>query len=289
MRKPVRRLLLVCSLLLALAALFGTGGVALIQSAPEFYRPLALTPEQLEAAARSAEDKIVTVQNQAAEARREELDRARTGSTRPGEAINIAFTDDELNSLFAKWSEMGGWKARYGKYMTDPVVIIQDQRLIFAATVKVGRFDAVLSLHFNPRLDETGKLLVDLDSVRAGKLPLPQEALISPFRTNVQNQLMTRFRAWQNFARLDASGTANPDAVKVVMTRLVLGALNREPCEPMLFLPVVGSDGVVPVKLTGVAIEENCLKLTVVPLTSDERTALMSYIREPFQTAIVPP
>ena len=286
-KRLFKKFLLVFALLLALLALFGSGSVALMKSAPEFYRPLALTRQQQEVAARSAEDKIVIVQNRAAEARRDEIIRMQAGATMPSHnAIAVSFTDDELNSMFMKWSEVGGWKNRYGRYMTDPVMILKDGRLIFAATANVGKLDAVLSMHFHPKILEDGRLNVELESVRAGKLPLPQDALIDPFRKNVENQLMARYRIWQNLSRIEPNGATNEDAVKVVLTRLVLSALNRQPCEPVLFLPVAGSQGQVPVKLTEVQIQGSTLSLTVIPLTSDERVNLMRYIREPFRIEI---
>jgi hypothetical protein len=45
--------------------------------------------------------------------------------------------------------------------------------------------------------------------------------------------------------------------------------------EPVAFLPIFGEKGSVPVKLTGVRVEQNSMTLTVVPMTQDERAAFL--------------
>ena len=48
----------------------------------------------------------------------------------------------------------------------------------------------------------------------------------------------------------------------------------------MLFLPVFGQKGAVPVKIKSVQVSDGSITLTVQPMTRDEQTALLSRIRE---------
>ena len=64
------------------------------------------------------------------------------------------------------------WKDHYSAYVDDPVLVLQDNRLILAGTVK--EMDTVVSVHFEPVLDADGKLRLNLVRVMGGKLPLPR-------------------------------------------------------------------------------------------------------------------
>src|SRR4051812_8079455 len=133
MRKWMKRLLLVVGIALALLVATALTGLWMIRAEPAFYRRITLTPEQREAAAQRATNKLATIQNQAARLR------AAPASTRivnAGDEITVSFTADELNAFFEKWSNFQNWKASYQPYVEDPVVILQDGRIILAARVK---------------------------------------------------------------------------------------------------------------------------------------------------------
>src|SRR3954464_13980319 len=104
MRKWVKRSMLGLALVMALIALFLTGGFVLLRGTPTYYRASRLSAEQRAQAATRAESKISQMQNMAVDVRGSEL-QTRSGATRPSTmpgATTFSFTDDELNALFNK-------------------------------------------------------------------------------------------------------------------------------------------------------------------------------------------
>ena len=65
--------------------------------------------------------------------------------------ITVSFTDDELNAFFDKWITWNNWKAAYERHMIDPILILDDGRLILAGRIR--ELESVVSLHFEPRID----------------------------------------------------------------------------------------------------------------------------------------
>src|SRR4051812_48273998 len=100
------------------------GGFLLMRGAPDYYTGRKLSSQDEALAAGSAEDKFRQILNSADLAHRDSALAAQTSATRPTTnhaSINVTFTDDELNSVFRKWSELNNWKATYQKYVTDPI------------------------------------------------------------------------------------------------------------------------------------------------------------------------
>src|SRR5690349_7421856 len=104
-------IVLVCGAILLLA-----GGFILLRGQPDYYHGSTLTAEQQAVAAGSAEDKFRQILNSADLAHRDSALAAQatqTGMARATTvpaAINVTFTDDKLNSVFEKWSELNNWK-----------------------------------------------------------------------------------------------------------------------------------------------------------------------------------
>jgi hypothetical protein len=238
-----------------------------------------MSPAQRQAAAQSAENKFTDIQNRAARLRageRAARNLQQPPATRPADAITIAFTEDELNAFFDKWSVFQNWKAAYDRYLEDPVVILQDGRIILAGKVK--ELGLVASLHFAPKIDETGKLDLRLVQILGGRLPLP-EAVIGRYQDRVIAHLAPRLAGWQRSSAFDASGSANSSAIAAVATMQLVHILRHEPAESIVFLPVLGEKGSVPVRVTNLRVEKGAMTLTVVPMTHDERAALLQRIR----------
>ena len=299
MHKWVKRALLVVALLLAGAIVFAVGGIVLFKGTPGWYRPeeLAGTPEERAAAAQRAENKLIEVRNWAellnadavhAQADADAQAQAAPGAaaaaaparaaTRAADSLTVAFTEKELNAFFRKWSVAYGWEAKYGRFLSDPVIELQPERLILAG--KVTDAGTVASFHFRPALDARGQLRLDLAGVRGGRLPLPQAAW-TPQRDKVLAALRARLPAWQRDARIDATGAANGPAIATAMAKLVFDVTTGRPGEPVLFLPL--SEGhSVPVRLTAVSVDDHELTLTAQPMTDGERAALLQRIREPY-------
>lgn len=285
--KWFKRILLVIAILLVGVLVALGGSYYLMKGTPDWYRPRHQTAQQRDDAARSAERKLADVQNWAADAQAAET-RARSGrpTTSPTSAT-VTFTEDELNAFFYKWAEFYHWQARYGQYLSDPVLVLQHNRLILAAQAR--DLDAVVSFHFEPSIDDQGQLHLKLVRVLAGRLPMP-DALWSSQKQRLERSIKAHLPQWRQDARIDPAGIANDDAVMAGMGKLILHLLNNQPSRPVIFLPIIHNARVskVPVHLLDVAIEPHTLTLTVDKLNPAERTDYLQHLRmdEPTQTVL---
>jgi hypothetical protein len=271
-----RKLLLTVAILLVLLL----GGMivllSLARADPDFYRPLSLTPEQRQAAAQRAENKLTDLQNRAARHRAAERAAARRDLNDPVTSITVSFTDDELNAFFEKWAVVGDWKQAYERYVEDPIVIVRDGRIILAGKVK--ELGVIASLHFEPRIDDAGMLDLRLVRVLGGRLPLPH-GVIGRYETRLAAQLNRRLPAWQRAARFDESGAANSSAIAATLSKLLLNILRDKPTEPVLFLPVIGGEGNVPVRVTDLQLKDGEVTIVVEPMSHEQRAQLLARIR----------
>jgi uncharacterized protein YpmS len=269
--KWLRRTLLAVAVVVTVVIGGALVALWLVRAEPTFYRPVELTAEQREAAAQRATNKLATIQNQAARLHA-------ASNTRPvsPDEITVSFTADELNSFFDKWSNFQNWKASYQPYLDDPVVILQDGRIIFAGRVK--ELNLVASIHFEPKIDENGQLDLELVRVLGGRLPLP-ESMIGTYKDRLVASLRQKLPMWQASAAIDANGAANPSAIAASATKLLFHVLNHEPTEPVLYLPVMAQKGSVPVRISDVRIEAQTLTLRVRPMTRQQQVALIERIR----------
>lgn len=279
-KKLLKRLLTAVAGGLGAVVLFCSVGLILFKHTPGWYKIPALTAEEFEAAAQRVANKLAQIQNEAGRIRvAERAQRSNPAATTRAPAtrrITVSFTDHELNAFFNKWAAFNNWKAGYERYITDPVVILNDGRIILAARVR--DLDTVASLHFESRIDEQGQLRLDLVRILGGHLPLP-EALFGNYRDRLVGAIRQRIPRWSEGAAIDRSGTPNTNAVRATMATLLLDVMAHEPADPVLFLPLV-EHGSVAVRTTDVRIENHTLTLTVQPLTSGERADLLRRLKE---------
>jgi hypothetical protein len=280
--KWIKGLLVAIAILLAGAIVFALVGLHLLRGAPEWYRPRMATTEEMQAAAERAEHKFIHTLNTMAEAHARE-DRARhehdsASASSPGEPVEISFTDDEINAFFLKWADSHGLEERFGDSLSDPMVVLRENRLILAGMVE--EMATVVSLHFAPGLDEEGQLRLRLLQVRGGRLPLPPAVWHRSVQKLTQS-LQNRLPELQRQAEIAPDGASNEAAINAAMTKLLLRVLNDEPAEPVVFLPVHNKGRGVPVRLTRVGVADDELQLTVQRMTPPERRALLQRIREP--------
>ncbi len=284
-KKAVRRLLAAVAIALGLIVLIGSIGIILLRAEPEFYQLPKLTIEEFEAAAQRAVNKLAMIQNEAARIRVEQ--NPSRGQSRPTTApaesrrITVSFTQHELNAFFEKWSNFNNWKSSYERYITEPAIILEDGRIIFAARMK--EVDAIASLHFEPRIDRDGKFELELERVLAGRLPLP-EAVMNRYRQRLVGGLTRHLPSWRHGATLDRRGMLNTNAILATMGSMLINIVDHEPADPIVFLPLV-ERGAVAVKLTEVRIENHTLTMTVEPLSAAERAELLRHIKEPSASA----
>ena len=279
-----KRLILVFAVLLGGAVTALAVGFFLFRTEPTWYRPVALPAEEREAAAQRATNKLAMIQNQAARARAaEQMAQGTTRSANPApatvsseSAITVTFTDVELNAFFDKWIAWNNWKAAYDPYIADPVLVLDEGRLIVAARVK--ELDTVASLHVRPSVDVQGRLRLDVERVLGGKLPLPASVL-GDYRARLSRSIAQRLPRWRASSALDRAGAPNTPLILAAMSQLLVNVLDERPADPVLFLPLVGQRAV-PVKLTHVKIEDHAMTLTVEPLDARDRAALLERVKQ---------
>jgi len=276
MRKRVKILVLLVALLVVgiLAAVYG--GFRMFKDAPEWYRHPNISPAQRELLARQAMNKFTNIQNAAALARRNEKIAQSTSSLPAPEAIEVSFSDDELNAFFEKWASYANWKSNYDRYVDYPLIIIQKDHLTLAGQVK--ELSAVLSLEFEPRIDAAGKLDLHLERVLAGLLPLP-DFFMRGYRGQLKAGLQSSLPRWRSLAAIDSDGAANGDLISASMARLCMHALDHTSADPVLFLPLVERGANVPVRVCALKVEDHNVTMTVIPLNSKERAALLERIQ----------
>lgn len=283
MKTWIRRIVLLCATVIVI--LMGGALVALhlVRSEPAFYRPRALSAQERATAAQSAEDKFIQIQNSAARinaastvARRSAGSTTTTASLLEGQPVTITFTDAELNSFFEKWSKFQDWKGGYEAYVTEPAIILQKGRIILAA--KLNERDWIVSLHFEPNIDEHGELDLNLVSALAGRVPAP-EWMFSSYKEKATAAIERRLPVWKRGAAINADGAANADAIATSLAKVMIDTMRHERTDPVMYLPVFGRKGSVPVKIRDLAVEEGSITLTVEPMTRDQQAALLQRIR----------
>jgi len=285
MRKLLRGLAVIVVALLLVAVVALLFGRHRLYSRPDWYRAKHLTAAQSEAAANSADQKMIAARSQIAEAYAAQTRAARANNaaqTQPGSAFTLDLTEDEINAWIPKWEGELGWKSKAAAYVKDPAIIFRKQEIILAGEVK--KWNSIVSLHFVPTLAD-GKLQIKLTQVTAGTLPLPR-ASWDGYLQKLTSALSAKLPELQRKANIDQHGRANSAAVEAAMSELLLNTLNDQPAEAALFLPdQLGRSGSLPVKITDVTADDGTLSLSVEPMDAPQRTALLDELKEPTNVA----
>lgn len=276
MKKWKKRVMQSSAVLTGIVILLALTGWFLIRRVPDWYRPAGMTPAQLDAAAQSAEQKLVAVHNAAVQARADESVARRNATTLAINNFTITFTADEINAFVEKWSVWQTVKQSYARFVTDPYIVFRDGRLILAG--RVSELGSVASIHFEPKIDAQGKLRIELVRILAGRLPLPQ-AVLTRYERQATAGIARRMPAWRRLAAFDSTGLANSSAIQAVMGKLLIDTISQQPIDPVLFIPLA-DNRTIPVKLLEVKIEEQAITLTFQPMTPAERDALLMRIRQ---------
>lgn len=292
--KWVKSLIRIVALLTVLLAIGAAILWYLARGTPSWYEVAAADPAARQAAAVRAENELKRTidwasSQQAVE--RAALHAARTSPSSPPAttpstspesrpSLTVTFTEQELNAAFEKWETAYGWRNTYGQYIADPRIVLHDGRLIVAGNAK--DMGMLISLHFQPQVDEKGRLQFELVRVLGGRLPLPESAF-DRYRKKLEQKLRTSLPRLQGGAEIKPDGSANDKAVAATFAKLLLRVLNRQPDEAVLFLPA--NQGTrVPVKLADVDIEGKSIAMRVQLMTPQERAALLERIREPYES-----
>ena len=293
MKKWTKRILVALAVFAVLGIAVIVGARQLATSKPDWYPKGAPDPAAIAAAAQSMTSKIQGIQGWAAASRAKET-RGPNGIPAsvadpegdPEPAKTFTLTEAEFNAFFSRWDNDQKWSDKYKGHISDPVLVLRDNRIILAATVK--DMNAVLSAHFEPGLipDRQGtdpankKLQLRVAQVASGRLSLP-EFTWSGYRDKLVNVMARKVEESRPKADIHPDGSANEAAVIVAMNTLLLHALNNEPADPVLFLPHDKQKTGYPVKLTDVKVSNDSISLTVVPLNAQERKDLLASLRKP--------
>ena len=87
---------------------------------------------------------------------------------------------------------------------------------------------------------QTGMLNLNLTRVLGGRLPVPQEIIVSPLRDKVGSAARAYLPSWQQRAAIDVTGWVNEPAVDAALTKDAVRILNAQLVDPVLFIPVDG-------------------------------------------------
>lgn len=291
MKKLLKLTLLAVVLIVVVGAAVAYFGYSRFRSAPEWYRNAALTPAEVEAGAKSLEDKVSRdLQNQVARLRAAKAREASAGASAdmtPVEnaEINASFTEAELNGFWQKWSGEAGWAADAAKYVSNPVIRLADGELILAGTVK--DLDTVVSLHFSPQSAPQSApdkhVSLKLVGIRGGMLPLPV-SIVSSQKAALSKLLTPGTHGLAKRARFGPDGAANHATINAELADELMRLLNSEPVEPILFLPVTnfgGSPDYLPARVTSMIVSDGKVDLTAKLLDAAEREKLLEALRKP--------
>jgi hypothetical protein len=257
----------------------------MLRRAPSFYARPNLTDEQRSTLAREAQNQLIRAREFANSARVAEAQSATNpaAATRPGSMV-VDFSQDQVNSLIDRWGEMGDWRAGYQKYIEEPVIIFQKDRIILAGLSK--DLGTVVSLHFATNIDAEGNLNLTLERVLGGNLPMP-ESMYARYRDKLARGLATKLVSWQRRAALRPDGTVNDDAVVAGMAKMLLGGLTRQAADPYIFLPNAPTGpGAVPMRIMKFDVQKGQASLTIHSLNTAERAAMIEQLKRPLTPSV---
>ena len=101
-----------------------------------------------------------------------------------GQPFRIALPQEEINRWLAARGEIWpGLRDALPKHIVDPVISFQPGRIVMAARYDQSGLSSVLSLAVNLRMEDNRRAIhVQVDSLRAGYLPVPLALLNGPAR-----------------------------------------------------------------------------------------------------------
>jgi hypothetical protein len=284
--KWLKRLLYLVAFVLLAMMTFALVGIYLYRGTPSWYRSRIATTQQIRDAANSADQKLLDLFSWAASAQARQLRRIH-GTSSPGDAPigpkTVTFTEEEVNSFIAAWStsDKSQLEQRISRYFTYGRVVFDTDAVILAGHSPV--FGALASAQFDPAIDAQGNLNVTLDSILAGRLPIPQAALAGQLRS-LQFLLHQQLSIQRPAVAIDSALTANASALAASWLHLLLSALNDQPADPVLIIPfnITNLRHGLPVKLTAIRILPGQITLTLTPLVPEDRQTLLDRLCQPW-------
>ena len=294
MRKAWKKRLLTAALVLVGTGLaLVLGAFLMVRGRPSWYVKPTFNPAEQAQASQNLENKLIETRNWAAAASAQERAEIRANqtatspSTRPAgpvaQPITVSFTQDELNASLYKWLEFNKLKDKVERFVHDPVILLQDGRVILAGEVKTSNMDSILSAHFAPKLNADGKLDVGFGRLFAGRLPMP-DAAIADYRDKLLVALAEKMPAWQQEAKLDEAGVTNDSFIHATLGKLLQATLLHEPTDALIFLPLDDRRGIA-ARLTAIEVGEKKITVTVERIPPADRKRALESLSDPFVSA----
>src|SRR5579862_822268 len=253
--KRLRRLGIFLGLLLLAVAGFGLFMHHRITARPVWYHGPVVDVEIQHAGANSMTQKLIGIYSQVNRMRAEQIRASLAGqpATHPiNEPISIELSENEINGFFSEWDVRFHWREGISKYAQDPVVTLEDNELIIAGTIK--DWNAVASIHLTPAV-QGNKLTFIPTTAMIGTQDVPRSYLSGNI-SKLSGVMDRKLPELREASEIEPRGWANPPAVAVAMSELLMHVLNDEPAENVLFIPEkIGRDSrSLPVKVTHVDI-----------------------------------
>lgn len=262
----ILRLLLLIALVLAIFLAVST---YLYRSTPSYYRPRRMTAAQSAAAAEVAEAQVISLRNWAEHQRAINSARRHGVATQSVGPIRVRATDQQINAFFQKYKSVVDWDQTVDPYVSDITLAIVNGQIVFSGDVK--DLHAILSVVFTVQLDNQGRLIGQIQRVLAGRLTLPPP-IWNAQRRRVINALRQAIADCRQDAHTDPTGTANLAAIAAAMGQTLLNAINDQPSDPIIFVPV-DQNGGIPARISALSVGDGEITMTLDPISLAQRTA----------------
>lgn len=265
----------VLAVLVAVAA-----GLALLGrmslATPEWFTR-ELSEEQRQAAANRADGKARALQGGVAEL----ASAVKRGEPEPRQAVTVTFSEAEIDGFVNRWLALNGYLAALQRHIETPVVRLHDGTLIIAGRAK--ELDAIVSMHFRPRVVAEGRVQLVLEKMMAGNLRLPMrlaDSVAGRVLQRWQRDLAYRLPPLQRQAEIQPDGVSNRQAIEAWMMIGGLEMLRQQPVDAIAFLPVYDQwSKSVPVRITDFRVGNDSVSISVLPMVERDREALLERIR----------
>jgi hypothetical protein len=287
--KWLKRLLTLVALGLLAVIAFCLLGIYLYHGTPSWYHRRLASTQEVRDAANSADQKLIDLFSWAASAHAQELRRlhGKAGvSDQPIGPKTITFSEDELNSFLSTWNspEKGELEQRISRYFTDGRVVFEPDAVILAG--QSPTLDALVSAEFDPTIDAQGNLRLQLGSLRAGRLPVPQ-SMVQGYLDRLHVLLVQQLATEQPSANIDQALAGNAPALASSWLRVLLSGLDGRATDPVLIIPfdMTHLKTGLPVTVTGIAIGEGKITLVLDPVSPDQRQEILKRLKQPYVAA----
>jgi uncharacterized protein YpmS len=284
--KWIKRFLFLVAVILTLVIIAASVGTYMYRAKPSWYRQSTLSPAQKKETGNRAVQKFADVFSWAAsvQAQQVRLRRGIASHEAPVGPKTFTVSEDELNSFVENWQSPN--KSQFQKwikqYFTDCRLILEDGALMAAGESKpeTTGLSTVISVEFDPAIDDKGKLKLELGTISAGRLPLPK-SMFSGSMQQPHAWLAESVKANQPAATLDYAMVANQSAAAAEMSRLLLDSLDGNDSDSILFIPFDLGDlrQTLAVRISSIKIISGSMTMTLNPMGSGDQAPVLARIK----------